>query len=427
MNASNKTLLAGAGAMLLVLGAAAGIWWTGNAGMALPATPSAVSVPPQGAGKVLYWYDPMFPQQHFDQPGKSPFMDMALVPKYADGGDSGAPAAGVHIDPRVAQNLGLRQAVVERVPLATVVEASGILGFNERDVSVEQARVGSFVERVWPLAPGDVIAAGQPLAELLVPEWMAAQHELLALRGRGDADLLAAARERLLLLGMPEALIGEVERSGQTRARFMVGSSRAGVVQSLEVRSGMTLMAGQALARINGLATVWLDVAVPEASFGGIGVGSKAEVRMAAYPERNLAGRVAALLPTLADASRSLRVRVELPNRDGGLRPGMSARVSLTAGGPGTALAVPTEAIIRTGKRSVVMLVEPEGRFAPVEVTLGRELGDRTLIASGLSEGQKIVASGQFLIDSEASLNGVLARSATGPVVERIEKARGQR
>jgi len=423
MNALRKILFAAAGAALLALGAAIGGWWARDAGTAAPATPSAASAAPQSPGKALYWYDPMFPQHHFDQPGKSPFMDMALVPKYADDGRA---ATGVHIDPRVTQNLGLRQAVVERVPLVTVVEASGILGFNERDVSVEQARVGGFVERVWPLAPGDMIGAGQPLAELLVPEWTAAQHEMLALRASGDADLLAAARERLHLLGMPEALIGEVERSGQTRARFVVRSSRAGVLQSLEVRSGMTLMAGQTLARINGLATVWLDVAVPEASVGSIRIGSKAQVRMAAFPETTLTGRVAAVLPTLADASRSLRVRVELPNRDGGLRPGMSAQVSLTDGAAGTALAVPTEAVIRTGKRAMVMLVEPEGRFAPVEVTLGRELGERTLVTTGLSEGQKVVASGQFLIDSEASLSGILTRSAAGPVVERSEKARGR-
>lgn len=409
MNTSNKTLIAAIGAAaLLALGAAGGGWWARHGNMAPTGTPGAASAAPQGEGKVLYWYDPMVPQQHFDKPGKSPFMDMALVPKYADDGGG---TTGVRIDPRVTQNLGLRLAVVERIPLASVVEATGIVGFNERDVAVEQARVGGFVERVWPLAPGDVIAAGQPLAELLVPEWTAAQHEMLAVRGSGDAALLAAARERLRLLGMPDELIRDADRTGQARARFVVRSSRSGVVQSLEVRSGMTLMAGQTLARINGLATVWLDVAVPEASSGGVRVGSQADVRMAAFPDKSMSGRVTTILPALADASRTLRVRVEMPNRDAALRPGMSAQVRLRTGADGTALAVPTEAIIRTGQRSVVMAVEGDGRYAPVEVTLGRELGERTVIAAGLSEGRKIVASGQFLLDSEASLSGVLARS----------------
>lgn len=406
MNAPNKTLAAvAAGALLLAIGAAGGWWWAGHGNMADSA---ASAMPEANQGEVLYWYDPMYPQQRFDKPGKSPFMDMELVPKYAGGGDT---AGGVQINPAVTQNLGLRQAVVERITLSTVAEASGIIGFNERDVSVEQARAGGFVERVWPLAPGDVIAAGQPLAELLVPEWAAAQHELLAVRAGGDAALLAAARDRLRLLGMPEKLISEVERTGQPRTRFVARSSRAGVVQSLDVRAGMTVMPGQTLASINGLATVWLEAAVPETSAGGIRPGGKAEARIAAFPDKPVTGRITAILPALADATRSLRVRVELPNRDGRLRPGMSAQVKLTEGGDATALAVPTEAIIRTGKRSVVMVVEGEGRFAPVEVTLGREVGDRTVIVSGLSEGQKIVSSGQFLLDSEASLSGVIART----------------
>jgi len=409
MNVTNKTFAAvAAGIFLLAIGAAGGWWWAGHGDMAAPAAASATSGANQGEGQVLYWYDPMYPQQRFDKPGKSPFMDMELLPKYADGGDT---AGGVRIDPAVSQNLGLRQATVERITLSTVVEASGIIGFNERDVSVEQARAGGFVERVWPLAPGDVIAAGQPLAELLVPEWAAAQHELLAVRTGGDAALLAAARDRLRLLGMPEKWILEVERTGQPRTRFVARSSRAGVVQSLEVRAGMTVMPGQTLASINGLATVWLEAAVPETSAGDIRPGGKAEARIAAFPEKPVTGRITAILPALADATRSLRVRVELPNRDGSLRPGMSAQVKLTAGGGTTALAVPTEAIIRTGKRSVVMAVEGDGKFAPLEVTLGREAGERTVIVSGLSEGQKIVSSGQFLLDSEASLSGVMARS----------------
>lgn len=408
MNTTNKTLAAiAAGVLLLAIGAAGGWWWSGHGDMPAPAA-GAMPESSQGESQVLYWYDPMYPQQRFDKPGKSPFMDMELVPKYADGGNS---AGSVQIDPAVTQNLGLRQAMVERIALDTAVEASGIIGFNERDVSVEQARAGGFVERVWPLAPGDVIAAGQPLAELLVPEWAAAQHELLAVRAGGDAALLAAARDRLRLLGMPEKLIREVERTGQPRTRFVASSSRAGVVQSLDVRAGMTVMPGQTLARINGLATVWLEAAVPESSAGGIRPGGKADAQIAAFPGKTITGRITAILPALADATRSLRVRVELPNRDGSLRPGMSAQVRLTEGDGATALAVPTEAIIRTGKRSVVMVVEGEGRFAPVEVTLGREAGDRTVITSGLSEGQKIVSSGQFLLDSEASLSGVLARS----------------
>ncbi len=397
----------------VALGALAGRWW-------LPRTaePAAVASPagdPAGGEReALYWYDPMVPQQHFDRPGKSPFMDMALVPRYADepaGQD--ARQAGVKIDPALTQNMGMRLAVVERVPLSARVEASGIVGLNERAVAVVQSRAAGFVERVWPLAPGDVIAAGQPLAQVRVPEWTAAQHELIAVRG--DIGLLAAARERLLSLGMMSADIRALEQSGNVQARHTVRAPIDGVLESLDVRAGMTVTGGQTLARINGLDPLWLEVAVPEARAGQVAVGDRAEARLAAAPGQMMVGRVTALLPVLSDATRSLRVRVELPNADGRLRPGQSAQVLLVGSGEDTALAVPTEAVIRTGQRALVMVAGDGGRYAPVEVTLGPELGDKTVIRAGLSEGQQVVSSGQFLLDSEASLLGIGATLPTQP------------
>ncbi len=414
MKRSNTMLIAlGAGAALLALGAAGGWWWATRDAM----PDSKRDQPPSGGApdsrKVLYWYDPMYPQQRFDKPGKSPFMDMELVPKYAE--DESREVSGVKIDPAAAQNIGMRLATVTRVPLATQIEATGLVGFNERDVAVVQARANGFVERVWPLAPGDVIKAGQPLAEFLVPEWTAAQHEFLAVRASGDAALLEAARDRLRLLGMPEKLIREVEQSGKPRARHAVTSPAAGMIQSLDVRAGMSVMAGETLARINGLGTVWLEAAVPEAHAGAVRIGAAAEARLAGFPDQVVEGRVTAILPALNEAARSLRVRVELPNRDGRLRPGLSARVTLRGESKDTGLAVPTEAVIRTGKRALVIVAEENGRYTPAVVTLGREIGDLTVIAAGLSEGQRVVASGQFLIDSEASLAGFLARAAGEP------------
>ncbi len=403
-----KILSAGvvAGA-LLALGAGGGWWWAQQETTGKPAA-GPVPAAPQDGRRVLYWYDPMVPQQHFDKPGKSPFMDMALVPKYADdtAGDS-----GVRIDPAVTQNLGVRLASVERVPLATRVDASGLIGFDERDIAVVQARTGGFVERVWPLAPGDVVRAGQPLAVLLVPEWAAAQHELLAIRSAGDPALLSAARDRLRLLGMPDELIRRVEQRGEPQPRFTVNLPRGGLLQSLDVRAGMTIASGQTLARVNGLSTVWLDVAVPEAYAAWLHPGVRAEAQLAGFPGKMVTGRVSAILPALNEAARSLQVRVVLPNPGGRLRPGLSAQVRLVSDSQGSALAVPTEAVIRTGKRTLVMVAGENGRFAPVDVTPGPEVGNHTVIEAGLAEGQKIVASGQFLIDSEASLGGVVART----------------
>ena len=368
-------------------------------------TPAAQNKNPPAERKALYWYDPMFPQQKFDQPGKSPFMDMQLVPQYA--GDKGDQAS-ISIDPGMTQNLGLRVATVTRGVFESSIDASGVLAFNERDVAVIQARSPGFVERVYARAPGDVLAPNAPLADLLVPGWAAAQTEFLALKRIGDGQLLAAARQRLRLTGMPASLIAQVERDARVYPTFTLTSPIGGVLQDLNIRAGMTVAAGETLARVNGLGTVWLAVAVPEAQAGAITEGQAVEARLPAFPGTLLTGTVSAILPETRADSRTLSVRVELPNPDGRLRPGLSAQVRLNHASAQPLLWVPSEALIRTGRRTLVMLAEDGGHYRPVEVQTGQENAARTVIVQGLQEGQKVVASAQFLLDSEASLKGVM-------------------
>lgn len=367
---------------------------------------SAPAPAPSTEPKALYWYDPMYPQQKFDKPGKSPFMDMQLVPRYASGEEG---SATVSIDPGLSQNLGLRVAPVSRGTFTSSLDVSGVLGFNERDVAVIQARTNGFVERVYARAPGDVLTAGTALADILVPEWTAAQSEFLALRRSGDADLIAAARQRLRLTGMPASLIAQVERSGKVQSELTVTSPLGGVLQALDVRAGMTVASGETLARVNGLNSVWLAVAVPESQTGSVAVGQAVEARLPAFPGRVFNGTVSAILPDTNPDSRTLRVRVELTNADGRLRPGMTAQVRLNRSTGQDSLSVPSEAVIRTGKRALVMLAEDAGHYRPVEVRLGQESDGRTVILEGLAEGQSVVTSGQFLLDSEASLKGIVA------------------
>jgi Cu(I)/Ag(I) efflux system membrane fusion protein len=373
--------------------------------------PGASSMPAKADRQALYWYDPMFPQQQFDKPGKSPFMDMQLVPRYADGAASAATPA-VQIDPGLAQNIGVRLASVSRGVLTSRLALSGILAFNERDVAVVQARAAGFVERVYARAPGDVLKAGAPLVDLLIPEWAAAQEEFLALRRSGERGLIDAARQRLRLSGMPAGLIAQMERSGQVQSVLTVTSPISGALQTLEVREGMTVTPGQTLARFNGLDQVWLQVAVPEAQGAMLNVGQRVQSHFVGLPGKTLDGTVSAILPATAMDSRTVQVRVELPNPDGALRPGMTAQVSLAQTGGQALLQVPSEALIRTGKRVLVMLAEEGGHYRPVEVETGVENQDHTVILSGLQEGQQVVASGQFLLDSEASLKGVTATAA---------------
>ncbi|AUW60541.1 efflux RND transporter periplasmic adaptor subunit (plasmid) [Sphingobium sp. SCG-1] len=405
---SPRTRLGLAAAALALVAGGAGYGVAHLGGSETPAMQSA-----DAGRKALYYYDPMVPSQHFDAPGKSPFMDMQLVPKYADG--SGSDAPGVRIDPATSQSLGLRTVAVRRGELASSLTATGTIDFNQRDVAIVQARAGGFVQRVFARAPGDIIGAGAPLADLLVPEWGGAQAEYLAVRRTGNAALMQAARQRLLLLGMPPGTIASVERSGRPHNVVTISTPTGGVIKTLDVRAGMTMAAGQTLAEVNGLGTVWLNAAVPEAIAGPLKPGQIVQASLAAFPGETLSGRVSAILPTTQADSRTLTVRIELPNRGGRLRPGMFATVSF-GGATQPALLVPSEALIRTGKRTLVMLALDKGRYRPAEVQTGREAGGDTEILAGLGEGEKIVASGQFLIDSEASLSGVAARPIGGGV-----------
>ena len=414
MKTAARTLTALAAGLALGWGAA---HWHGNPasvqdGMGATVPAAAASNPAER--RVLYWYDPMVPGQRFDKPGKSPFMDMQLVPRYAEAAEGAAPDAGaaprLAISTQARQALGLRLASVERRAIAATVEVVGSLQLNERDVSIVQARTAGFVERVYARAPGDVVAAGAPLVDVLNPEWLGAQQEYLAVKATGEAALTQAARQRLVLLGLPAVLIEQVERSGSPVALQTIAAPAGGVITDLQVRSGMSVTPGMTLARINGLATVWLEAALPEAQAAAVQPGQAVEARFTSLPGEVVRGRVAAVLPEANRDSRTLRLRIELPNPGGRLKAGLFAQVSLR-GPQRQLLLVPTEAVIRTGRRALVYVSESPGHFRPVAVELGEEFDDRIVIRSGLQPGQQVVASGQFLIDSEASLQGILARA----------------
>lgn len=409
----------GVGAALIALVAAGGGYW-----LAQTQSTSLVAIKQQDR-KVLYWYDPMVPTQHFDKPGKSPFMDMQLVARYeepapAGGAGTKAAAGSVSIDPDAKQSLGIRTASAELTSLASHLTVTGTIAFNERNVAIVQARSAGFVQRVHGRAPGDVVGAGAAIADLLIPAWGGAQTEFLAVKGTGDAALAAAARQRLMLLGMSTALIASVERSRRPQNVITIVTPVGGAIQSLDVRAGMTVAAGQTLAQVNGLGTVWLNAAVPEMEATRIRVGQPVRATLSAFPAEVFNGRVAAVLPAAEVDSRTLTVRLELANRSGRLRPGMFARVDL-GDVAGNALTVPSEAVIRTGTRVLVMLAKPGGGYQPTEVTIGREGGGRTEITAGLVAGQQVVASGQFLLDSEASLSGIVVTPLGKPATPLAE------
>lgn len=377
-----------------------------------------------GSGrKVLYWHDPMVPGQRFDKPGKSPFMDMQLVPVYADEATNGK---AISISPQVRQNLGIRTAEVKMGDVSASIEAVGNVAFNERDVALVQARSSGFVERLYVRAPLDPVRKGQKLAEVYVPDWVAAQEEYLAVRrmqGAGNESLLDAARQRMRLAGMTDDQVATVTSTGKVHPRLAIVAPASGVVTELNVREGMTIAAGSPLFRINGLDTVWLNAEVPEALASQLRPGTAVEARAPALGGTVLKGRVSAILPDVNAATRTLKARVELRNPGHRLVPGMFATLNFMPAARAEVLTVPTEAIIMTGTRSVVMLAQDDGGFTPVDVGIGIEAGGQTEIRSGLRAGQKVVVSGQFLIDSEASLRGTSARLAPAPVPQSLQAA----
>lgn len=399
----------GVATISLVAGGGAGYWIAHQKD-----NPQSTLAGQQQDAKVLYWYDPMKPEQHFDKPGKSPFMDMQLVPKYADENtamtDESRPT--VKIDPSLQQNLAIRYGTVEQAVIGNAMFTNGILQANERQTAILQTRASGFVQRVYGHAVGDMVTEGSPIADISIPEWTGEQTEFLAVLCTGDRSLIQASRQRLQLLGIPQNVIHQVERTRRVQSNITLQAPISGFIDSLEVRNGMALAMGQTLATIKGINPIWLEAAVPEKQIAGIKRGMSVEANFAAFSQK-VTGKVIDILPTLDTTSRTIKVRIELPNPSGQLKPGMFASVNII-NNPQSSLVVPEQAVIRTGTRNVVIVGREQGRFEPVVVQLGQSDGNKIAVLQGLKAGQRVVISGQFLIDSEANLQGILDKLNTG-------------
>jgi Cu(I)/Ag(I) efflux system membrane fusion protein len=407
--------------VLLALGAAGGYWGAHRTILseesmgkrASPGNPPRVTDASGGKRKILYWHDPMVPAQKFDKPGKSPFMDMQLVPVYADEAGEGG---DVRVSPNAVQNLGIRLGKVEKVALSTRLHAVGSVAFDERLLEVVQSRVEGYITRLHVKTPLEPVRRGQPLAAILAPQWQEAEQEYLALLDASSAraqNMRDAARQRLAILGVPEPTIRAVETTRKTSATTTVTAPIDGVVTELGVREGASFMAGASLFRINGLATVWVNAQIPEAKVSRVPIGTRVEAHATGWPATAFKGQVIALLPQVDPMTRTLTARVALENPERKLSPGMFVALDFTSPASERELVVPSEALITTGERTVIVVAREGGGFDVVNVSVGAEQDGRSVILSGLREGQSIVVSGQFLIDSEASLKSTVNRLGT--------------
>jgi Cu(I)/Ag(I) efflux system membrane fusion protein len=364
------------------------------------------AVQSSAARKILYWYDPMVPNEHYPGPGKSS-MNMPLIPKYAEESASG----GIAVSSAMQQNLGIRLAPVETREIAPMVRAVGQVQFDERLISQVQTLTPGFVEALSVRAEGEPIGAGRVIAEVYSPELLTAESEykvLLSSAGIASAELRRAARNRLRLLGAPETLVRHLERGGAPQRAYPVVSRASGVVTQIGARPGAAVSLGQSIVSIQGLSRVLVVANVPEASLANTRVGQPVQITLPAYPNETRSGTVDYIFPSLDTQSRTARVRITLANPGLQLKQGMFANVTLQGTG-GMAIVVPSEAVIDTGRRQVV-IVKRDGSFVPQEVKVGRDYDEWTEILAGLQPGEVVVASGQFLIDSEASLQGMISR-----------------
>ncbi|HEX7325681.1 MAG TPA: efflux RND transporter periplasmic adaptor subunit [Rhodanobacteraceae bacterium] len=407
-----KRSVAGVGVLiLLVIAGAVGYLIARHA---TPTTPAATSVttPESAQRKVLYWYDPMQPGQHFDHPGLSP-MGMQMVPKYASAEGSERKKI-VRINPAEVQNLGMRTAMVKVAPLPDTVQVPGTIEWDQNLAVTVSARTNATIETLYTRAPFTEVKAGQPLAAILAPEWSAAAAQYFALQDAQSTigrSLRAAALDRLHVLGMNTATIRSLRvGSGTITLRAPV----AGVVRKLDVQQGQQVGEGAPILTINGLDRVWVDAAIPQAQAGGIAPGTPIVATVTALPGETFHGEVAELLPDVSTATRTQRARIVLDNPKHDLAPGMFADLRVTGAPSAPHPLVPTEAIIATGPYTRVVEALGNGEFKPVPVKTGRSANGMTAVLAGLHGGERIVTSGQFLIDSEASLSGALQRMEAG-------------
>lgn len=358
--------------------------------------------PGSGSGAArepLYWVAPMDASYRRPGPGKSP-MGMDLVPVYADA--PGAAAGLVSIAPEVVNNLGVRTQPVRQRSLSGSVKTVGYVGYDEEHVLHVHPRVSGWVEKLYVKTTGERVRAGEPLYALYSPQLVGAQEEMLLAVERGEPQLIAAARERLRALRVPQSLLDSLEEGGAVEQTVTFLAPRSGVLENLSIREGFYVEPNSTLLSIAPLDPIWVEVEVFESQAAQIAEALPVTMTVPYLPGREWEGEVDYIYPTMDPQLRTLRMRLRFDNADRQLRPNMFVEVAIQTP-PLRFLAVPEEAVIRLGDASRVVRKEGEGAFRSVPVHLGQSLAGYREVLHGLSDGDIVVTSAQFLLDSESS------------------------
>ena len=351
----------------------------------------------------LYWVAPMDANYKRDKPGKSP-MGMDLVPVYEDGGGASDSGPGtIRISPEVVNNLGVRTATVKYAPLHSQISTVGYVKYDEDQLIHIHPRVQGWIEKLYIKAAGDPVEKGQALYEIYSPELVNAQEELLLALDRKNQRLIRAAEDRLNALQLPQNAINQLKKTNKVKQAITFYAPQSGVVDNLNVREGFFAKPGTTLMSIGKLDQVWVEAEVFERQASEVAVGVPVTMTLAYLAGQEWQGKVDYVYPTLNAKTRTIKVRLRFDNKDERLKPNMFAQVLIHAQSEQKTLLIPKEAVIRSGSSERVVLALGEGRYKSINVKVGRYDHESAEILAGLVEGEKVVSSAQFLLDSESS------------------------
>lgn len=382
-----------------------------------------------GERKIKYWRAPMDPTYISEKPGKSP-MGMDLVPVYED--DSAASNdSTISIDPVTTQNMGIRTAILSKGPLRRVIRTVGTIDYDESAMADVTTKFKGWIEKLEVDATGKLVMKGDPLFEIYSPELYSAQTEYVLALDRagtanrpGDESMLRSARLRLNFFDISDEQIAELEKTREPTKTLRVNAPIDGFVTEKMVVQGMMTQAGMKLYRLADLGLVWVYAEVYEQDLPFIKLGQEALVTLAYLPDRRFRGRVTYVYPTVDPKTRTARVRMEFHNPGYLLKPGMYASVQLSSDLEPSVLLVPDMAVLRSGQKNTVFVALDGGKFDPRTVTLGpRAEDDMYEVLSGLSEGERVVTSGQFMLDSESQLREAIQKMREPKKSEKAEPA----
>ena len=402
MNKRTIQILAVCVAALIVIAAIYFIFFSITAGDNVAQTSSSK--------KILYYRDPMDPTMTSDKPGKSP-MGMDMVPVY-----EGEEGSGVKIDPTTRQNIGVRYETVQKKMLSKIVRTVGKVDYDEKKLYEVNTKISGWVDKLLVNYTGKYVQKGEPLLEIYSPELVSAEEEYIIALKYKDAntsqpdqkELLDRAHRRLMYWDISHEQIVRIEETRQPEKTMALVAPATGVVVEKNVLQGGSVMAGTNLYKIADLSTVWVLADVYEYEVPFVRVGQQATVALSYAPGKVYKGRVSYIYPYLNSETRTVKVRIEIANPRGELKPEMFATVELQSPLKIHAVAIPEQSVIHSGERNVVVVSPEEGRFESRDVTLGVLAGGYYQVLSGVNEGEKIVISSQFLLDSESNLKAVL-------------------